>query len=256
MLPPPAPVIRSARPGHPKHSLSLSDGKPVAPSSIFAQVRPNPRVASDAKAETDESTVEARRNESYHMLTTVSDGEVPRRIRSQIHPIRDPSKAKQEVKPQPTHPELINGPGPTIITEDVDSKPRGTRPTHIDVDNVRYQPPPHRAVPPSPGEISLSSFPIPVSSPPRRESSVRQRTDSTEPAVSNGQEHQHHTSHPSYQGSNAGGSGSGSGSGSGLRRQSSQHSHASSASAFSIPFHMIPDRSSSVRDRSVLEESA
>jgi hypothetical protein len=40
-----------------------------------------------------------------------------------------------------------------------------------------------------------------------------------------------------------------------VRRPSSQHSQASSASVFSIPFHMIPDRSSSVRDRSVVEEA-
>ncbi|KIX00008.1 uncharacterized protein Z518_10935 [Rhinocladiella mackenziei CBS 650.93] len=237
MQPPPAPVVRSSKTGTSKHTFSFSDGKPVAPSSIFAQVRHTSPIPAELKAEADKPIEDARPNTSYHSLTTAPSYDKSQAVReielasAKARPGKELNKGKQRAEAE------LNGPGPSIVNEE--DGPRQPLPLppplHLNGHRLQHQSP----VPPSPGEISLSSFPIPVSSP---KQSVKPVADSTEPQASPPQHGSHH-SHQSSSSTRV------------LRRQSSQRSEASSTSAFSIPYHAIPDRTSSIRDRSVMEEA-
>lgn len=226
--------VQSSKNSYPNHAFSLSDGKPVAPSSIFAQVRPT---STDSKSDADRSIEDVRSQKSYHMLTTATEsGEIERdgNRKADYDPIpqaESPDKGKQRAEAE------LNGPGPTVVEDDP------TQALQLHLNGHTYQRLQRESqVPPSPGEISLSSFPIPVSSP-------RQSTKPSLNSVERQATSLQHAPHNS-QSSSSGGRG-----GRILRRQSSQRSQASSTSAFSIPYHMIPDRSSSIRDRSVMEEA-
>lgn len=228
-IPQPAPQpSRSLR-----HHSSLSDGKPVAPSSIFAQVRNTSPSPADYRLSvgTSTSSEDARPLTSSHNLTTLAQTNGVPYVRNSVSsagsidsPLHGKGKQKFEIDP--------NGPGPSVVDDDHDEKHTLPPPPPLHLNgNVLYRNFNQAPVPPSPGEISLSSFPIPVSTP--RQSFIP-GADSSEAIHSQNTQH----SHPSSAGT-----------GRILRRQSSQRSQASSASAFSIPYHMIPDRSSSVRDR-------
>ncbi len=235
-----SPISRSSRPNAPKHAFSYSDGKPVAPSTIFAQVRNSPPVPAGPKFAADIST-EVDRTEtptSYHNLTTVPEADREKPPRGDMNGMQERKKGKQR-----SYLEL-SGPGPSIVDgeDDLDSPLPLPPPLHIN--GRRFQQQQQQPVPPSPGEVSLSSFPLPVSSP-RQSQSSRGRPNSADPIK--GSPAAQHMSHHSHQ-SSGGGSRV-------LRRPSSQRSQESSTSVFSIPYHMIPDRSSSIRDRLVMEES-
>lgn len=225
----PAPVVaRSSKSGTSKHTASYSDGKPAAPSSIFAQVRNESPVPSDFNPGLETSPEKLGSGTSFHMLTTVSDNGVTESVRDvrSSHPPKPRQdyhgKGKQRAETE------LNGPGPTIWNEKPLPLPPPLHANGHPVHRVYLQ----SSLPPSPGEISLSSFPIPVSSP---RQSVQQTPKSVEMGLQD-----RHTSHHSQSSSGGGGRL--------LRRQSSQRSQASSTSAFSIPYHMIPDRSSSIRE--------
>ncbi|KAK5210804.1 hypothetical protein LTR41_003416 [Exophiala xenobiotica] len=253
------PPSRSSRPNAPKHAFSYSDGKPVAPSTIFAQVRNSPPVPAGPKFAADMSTDVVRTEtptSSYHNLTTVpeaADRENPRRrdMNGMLQERQERTKGKQ--KQQSQHLEL-SGPGPSIVDgeDDLHNNPLPLPPP-LHINGRRFQQQQQQPVPPSPGEVSLSSFPLPVSSPRQSQSSRGGRPSSAEPMSIKGSSpspaaQQQHMSQHSHQSSSGGASRV-------LRRPSSQRSQASSASVFSIPYHMIPDRSSSIRDRLVMEES-
>ncbi|KIW98187.1 uncharacterized protein Z519_01771 [Cladophialophora bantiana CBS 173.52] len=241
--PSPAPESPSTRYNPPKHGYSFSDGKPVAPSSIFSQVRHSPTPA-DAIGEADTRVEDGRMETPYHHLTTVSherEGGKARRKRStrSTATSREPhEKGKQRAESE------LNGPGPSIINDLESPKPPLHLPPPLRLNghpfnhHLQYQPP-------SPGEVSLSNFPIPVSSP--RQSIIRppvaddaERQQTPTPTQQRAPQHPLPASAAGMKERI-------------LRRQASQRSQASGGSAFSIPFHMIPDRSSSRRDRSVME---
>ncbi|KAI1624443.1 hypothetical protein EDD37DRAFT_411622 [Exophiala viscosa] len=241
--PSPAPLVQSSRTNTPKHNFSFSDGKPVAPSTIFAQVGSSSPVSPAVEQTTKENTS----NATYHSLTTMSDTEnIPNGVtpKASVLNVEDRGRSKGAE---------LDGPGPSIVGLEALNKPL-PMPPPLHVNGIRFTKQ-HQPVPPSPGEVSLSSFPIPVSSPRQSQassaqaSSSRQRANSADPqsgqSITSQSQYKSHHSHQSSSG----------GTGRGLRRQSSLRSQASSASAFSIPYHMIPDRSSSIRDRSVMEES-
>ncbi|KAK4941479.1 hypothetical protein LTR10_018623 [Elasticomyces elasticus] len=241
--PSPAPLVQSSRTNTPKHNFSFSDGKPVAPSTIFAQVRNSPPVSPPP----EDTTKEVRSDTTYHSLTTMSDTEnMPNGITPKVSVLNTEGRGRSKGAE-------LDGPGPSIMYPEALNKPL-PMPPPLHVNGIRFTKQ-HQPVPPSPGEVSLSSFPIPVSSPRQSQassaqaSSSRQRANSADPQSSqSGTSQSQSKSHHSHQSSSGG-------TGRGLRRQSSLRSQASSASAFSIPYHMIPDRSSSIRDRSVMEES-
>ncbi|OAP57343.1 hypothetical protein AYL99_08081 [Fonsecaea erecta] len=241
--PSPAPDSPSTRYSPSKHAYSFSDGRPAAPSTIFSQVRHSPS-PTDAMGEADRRFEDGRMETSYHHATTVSrekEGGKARRKKSSRSSAK--SEATHEKGKQRAESEL-NGPGPSIV-DDQDSP---KQPLHLPPPlrlnghpfhhNLQYQPP-------SPGEISLSNFPIPVSSP--RQSVIRPPvTEDTERQQTPTPTQQH--AHPQQDATTAAEMKERI-----LRRQASQRSQASGGSAFSIPQHMIPDRSSSRRDRSVME---
>ncbi|RVX66844.1 hypothetical protein B0A52_09574 [Exophiala mesophila] len=213
-----------------RHHSSLSDGKPVAPSSIFAQARTTSPTSTDKRnsAATSASSDDGRPRTSYHSLTTS--------VNSNMDPNSTASGTnyRRSTQDKPRIQLDTNGPGPSILNDgqDIDSAPLSVNGQVL----PRYLN--HAPVPPSPGEISLSSFPIPLSSP---RQSFRQDRDSPDMSRQSGSHQSQHSNANSGVMSRQ------------LKRQSSVRSQASSASAFSIPYHMIPDRSSSARDRSVLE---
>ena len=251
--PTPTPVVQSNRSSPSKHIYSFSDGRPAAPSSsILSQMResspnpPNPKAA-----ETEDSTGVVDHKTSYHNLTTVAQKHEPMRARSGSlkHSMANTEKKRDKGK-QRAETEL-NGPGPSVLN-DAPKQPLPPLPPlppfHLADDPFVHRfPQPQAGVPRSPGEISLSHFPIPVSSP-------KQSAQKPTRPYSNDQERI--TSRPASQNAVQRPSSSG---GPGmkeriLRRKSSTKSQASSTSQFSIPYHMIPDRSSSIRDRSVMED--
>lgn len=216
-------------PKGPRHHSSLSDGKPVAPSSIFAQARTTSPAFTDKRhsAATSASSDDGRPRTSYHSLTTSLNSNMEQTSTA-------PGTHYRRAQDRPRVQLDTNGPGPSIVNDgqDFDLPPISMNgqvlPRHLN----------QAPVPPSPGEISLSSFPIPVSSP---RQSFRQDRESPDISRQSGSHQSQHSN------ANSGAMPRP------LRRQSSIRSQASSASAFSIPYHMIPDRSSSARDRSVLE---
>ncbi|KEF54049.1 uncharacterized protein A1O9_09844 [Exophiala aquamarina CBS 119918] len=227
------------QPSRLRHHSSLSDGKPVAPSSIFAQVRnvsPSP-ADNRLSVGTSTSSEDARPRISYHTLVTTTHANGLPDYRNSLSsagsfdnsPRNSKGKQKFEI-------DLNNGPGPSIVNDDHEEKHPLPLPPPLHLNGTAlYRNLNQAPVPPSPGEISLSSFPIPVSSP---RQSFNPGSDSSDPVQPQITQHSHQNS---------------AGTGRILRRQSSQRSQASSTSAFSIPYHMIPDRSSSVRDRLVRE---
>ncbi|KIY01236.1 uncharacterized protein Z520_02788 [Fonsecaea multimorphosa CBS 102226] len=241
--PTPAPDSASTRSSPSKHAYSFSDGKPAAPSSIFSQVR-HSLTPTDAMGEADRRLEGGRLETSYHHLTTVpheKEGGKARRKRSTRSAAKSEAlhrKGKQRVESE------LNGPGPSIINDLESPK----RPLHLPPPLHLNGHPIHHLLqhqPPSPGEISLSNFPIPVSSP--RQSVIRppvtedaETQQAPTPTQQHAYPHQDPTSAAEMKERI-------------LRRQASQRSQASGNSAFSIPYHMIPDRSSSRRDRSVME---
>lgn len=231
-----SPAVRPSKTGTSKHMFSLSDGRPFAPSTIFAQARTNSPVSAEVKVETDTSTEDIKGETNYHLLTTVSDSDKDRHGESQSRADQHPNS---EYEREQNFESELGGPGPSIDNEEDDTKRPIPHPTYLHFSGLRLQQP-LESIPPSPGEISLSSFPIPASSP---RQSVRPGSDSEGTKAG----HKKHASHHSQQSSSAGSRT--------MRRPSSQRSQASSASVFSIPYHMIPDRSSSIRERSVVEEA-
>jgi hypothetical protein len=243
----PSPTSRSTRSSHPKHIYSFSDGRPAAPSSIFPQVRESSPTLLDAQAAPDHSVDAERVETSYHHMATVSQDLQDAEPRDETM-MRSMSKTETKSERAGHGAETdLNGPGPSIIN-DAPKQPLPLPPP-LHLTDHPFQPRfhlPQPVVPPSPGEISLSNFPIPVSSP--RQSVQRPATASPtdreraipRPASQNALQYPF----PSTPGMNE----------RILRRQSSIRSQASSTSQFSIPYHMIPDRSSSVRDRSVMED--
>jgi len=230
------PLPPATYPSRLRHHSSLSDGTPVAPSSIFAQARNFAPLAADYghSVGTSTSSDEAGAHTSYHTLVTTSNiNGQPYSLYSAGGVDDSPlnSKGKQKFVIDPN-----NGPGPSIVDDDHEAEYSLPLPPRLHLNGTAlYRNLNQAPVPPSPGEISLSSFPIPVSSP-RHSFVPGPRT--SEPIHPQTIHHSHHNS---------------AGTGRVLRRPSSQRSEASSASAFSIPYHMIPDRSSSVRDRLVRE---
>lgn len=234
------PVPQAAtQPSRLRHHSSLSDGKPVAPSSIFAQVRNVSPSPADYRlsVETSTSSDDARPPNSYYTLVTTTHTNGQPYFRNSVSSAgsidNSPrnSKGKQRFEIDPN-----NGPGPSIVNDDHEEKHPLPLPPPLHLNGTAlYRNLNQAPVPPSPGEISLSSFPIPVSSP---RQSFNPGPDSSDTAHPQATHHSHQNS---------------AGAGRILRRQSSQRSQASNASAFSIPYHMIPDRSSSVRDRLVRE---
>ncbi|KAK6383023.1 hypothetical protein LTS17_003693 [Exophiala oligosperma] len=233
----PTVAARSSRPTAPKHAFSYSDGKPVAPSTIFAQVRNSPPALAKTKFSADISTGEDRyerpKPRSYHSMTTVPDAHERRR---NYHVDNVDGRKRNR---QGNHPDL-DGPGPSIVALEQEETNPLPLPPPLHINGRRFQQLDRQPVPPSPGEVSLSSFPLPVSSPRPTISSDTTRADSTDPIKSIGSQYRSH-SQQSSDGSRV------------LRRKTSQRSQTSSASAF-VPYHMVPDRSSSIRDRSVTEE--
>jgi hypothetical protein len=230
------PPDKGERPSGPRHSSSFSDsGKPVAPSSIFKYSGLD--LTDEDVSEPHRQNAESGRKSanSYHNLTTVVEPSTRRtktseNVSTSTKHGKDVGKGKQRANVD------LNGPGPSIM-EDTGEKPLPLPPPlRIKGQMSQRQ---HQAVPASPGEISLSNFPIPFASP--RQSG--QSETSTKPAPESPSPYVRSHSKQSSTGSRM------------LRRQSSQRSQASSASVFSIPHHMIPDRSSSIRDRSVMEVS-
>ncbi|EXJ94385.1 hypothetical protein A1O1_02779 [Capronia coronata CBS 617.96] len=247
----PAPVVRSSsRAGVSGRTMSPHRSNSAASSSIFARVRNRSPIPPEIKVETDESAADGRSETSYHNLTTlrISDGSGSSGLAGQHNQERQTrnEKGKQKVEAGPDP----NGPGPPVFTHEIDSRrsPSPSLPLPSLLLDKGHDSGPHygrqQQPPPSPGEISLSSFPIPVSSP--QHSATRPTSNITGPSqASSGEQQQQHTRvsmHSRQSSSNAG-----------MRRQSSQRSQSSSASAFSIPYHMIPGRSSSIRDQSVAE---
>ncbi|KIW12847.1 hypothetical protein PV08_08034 [Exophiala spinifera] len=233
----PSLAAQSSKPAASKHSFSYSDGKPVAPSTIFAQVRDSPPIPAKTRFSADMAT-EVDRFErpvprSYHSLTTVPDFHESRRNGHAVG-VDGRKKSKQ------SNNVTFDGPGPSIVDQEQDVKTPLPMPPPLHMNGRRLQQLDKKPVPPSPGEVSLSSFPLPVSSPRTTMSSETTRADSTDPVMSTTGQYRAH-SQQSSDDSRV------------LRRPTSQRSQASSTSVF-IPYHMIPDRSSSIRDRSVKEE--
>ncbi|KAK5059823.1 hypothetical protein LTR84_009706 [Exophiala bonariae] len=221
-----------------RHHSSLSDGKPVAPSSIFAQVRNTSPPPADYRISiaTSNSSEDARTVASYHNLTTIAQPNGQSNFRNSYSSSGSAEYSPHQSKGMLKYAGDPNGPGPSVIDHGLREKNPLPLPPPLHMNGTAlYRNLNQPTVPPSPGEISLSSFPIPASSP---------RQSFIPPASSSEPAHQHHVHH-SHQNS--------AGTGRILRRQSSQRSQASSASAFSIPYHMIPDRSSSARDRLIRE---
>lgn len=224
-----------------RHHSSLSDGKPVAPSAIFAQVRNTSPSPADYRLSvaTSTSSEETKPTPSYHTLTTVAKTNGLSQSRNSYSSSGSADHSPQHSKSKSKYAVDPNGPGPSVIDDDrhqVKHPLPLPPPLHLNGITL-YRTLHQNAVPPSPGEISLSSFPLPSSSP----------RQSFNPGSNSSELAHHHPSHHSHQSS--------AGTGRILRRQSSQRSQASSASAFSIPYHMIPDRSSSARDRLVREDT-
>ncbi|KIW64088.1 hypothetical protein PV04_09046 [Phialophora macrospora] len=246
--PSPTSVARSTGSSPPKHTYSFSDGRPAAPSSIFSQIRESSPTPVDTQAKPDHSASSERGETSYHHLTTVSQdhhnaeplGETVMRSMGKVGQKSEKARHGAEMD--------LNGPGPSIIN-DAPRQPLPLPPP-LHLTDHPFQPrfhPPQPVVPPSPGEISLSNFPIPVSSPrqsvqkPPMASPTDKGRAIPRPASQNALQHAFPSSTPGMKERI-------------LRRQASTRSQASSISQFSIPFHMIPDRSSSIRDRSVMED--
>lgn len=223
-----------------RHHSSLSDGKPVAPSSIFAQVRNTSPSSADHRhsVATSTSSEDARPVTSYHNLTTIAQPNGQSSFRNSYSSSGSAEYSPQHNKSMLKYAMDPNGPGPSVIDHERQEKNPLPLPLPLHINGTAlYRSLNQAAVPPSPGEISLSSFPIPASSP--RQSVV--------PASNSSESARHHPINHSHQTST--------GTGRILRRQPSQRSQASGTSAFSIPYHMIPDRSSSARDRLVREDN-
>lgn len=269
--PAPAPVIRpSSRTGGSQRTSSSRDSKPVAPSSILAQVRTNSPAPPEIRVEADnaDKVVDGVEPEaSYHNLATIPHADRTGAASSDKPPTvvspRDKEREDRKGKQRADADFDSDGPGPPILTDEAGLNqsalplpspslplPQSFASNQTHHPNARQQQ--QQQPPPSPGEVSLSSFPIPVSSPRQSRPASNSIADATGPASQAGDQQQQQqqqnatTSLHSRQGSGVGSAG--------VRRQSSQRSQASSASAFSIPYHMIPGRSSSMRDRSVAEE--
>ncbi|EXJ55558.1 hypothetical protein A1O7_08486 [Cladophialophora yegresii CBS 114405] len=245
----PTSVARTTKSSPQKHKYSFSDGKPAAPSSIFSQFRERSPTPVDRPTEPDHPVGTERADSSYHHLTTMS------REHSNARPREEPvklsmnkaAKKKREKVRHGPEPDL-NGPGPSIVNDA--PKQHVPLPPPLSLTDQSLHPrfhQPQPVVPPSPGEVSLSNFPLPVSSPRQsvQRSSMASPTDKERaiprPASQNALQHPLPSSNPGMKERI-------------LRRQSSIKSQSSSTSQFSIPYHMIPDRSSSVRDRSVMED--
>lgn len=241
------PIVRSTKNSPSRHQYSFSDGKPAAPSSIFAQFRETSPVPADTRAEPNNPRPET----SYHRQTTVRPQNSPppalRESRANSMRNKDEIREKRNRRVQLE----LDGPGPSIVNDEQKQYAPYPPPLHLGSQAAyqrlsqqqTYIPP----SPASPGEISLSSFPIPGSSP-------RQTTQSPPPLASP-TERQHGSRPPSENASHTSFPTNIPGMKERiLKRQSSLRSQASSASVFSIPVHMIPDRSSSIRDRSVMED--
>ncbi len=241
--PPPAPIAHSNKSSPSKHIYSFSDGRPAAPSSIFSQIRESSPSPSNPPAEPNESKGAVSNETSYHNLTTVPQKPpVGARSGSLMHS-REKAEKKREKGKQRAEMD-INGPGPSVMNDPPKQPLPLPPPLHLADDPFVHRfSQPQAAIPPSPGEISLSHFPIPVSSP---------RQSAQKPIISPSPDRERSISRPASQ--NAAQYPFPSGNPRILRRKSSTKSQASSTSQFSIPYHMIPDRSSSVRDRSVMED--
>ncbi|ETI21118.1 hypothetical protein G647_07462 [Cladophialophora carrionii CBS 160.54] len=241
-------VARSTKSNPRKHTYSFSDGKPAAPSSLFSQFRERSPTPVDRQAEPDHSGGSERAETSYHHLTTVSRENNNVELREETA-MRSMSKTGKKREKFRHGPELdLNGPGPSIVNDAPKQPLPLPPPLHLTDQSLHprfHQPQP--VVPPSPGEVSLSNFPLPVSSP--RQSVQRPSTTSpTDKERATPRPPSRNAPQPPLPNSTTGMKERI------LRRQSSIKSQSSSTSQFSIPYHMIPDRSSSVRDRSVMED--
>ena len=227
-----------------KPKSTFSDGKPAAPgTTIVRSSEPSPNVQ-DRSAYFDIPARPESAGTPYHHLTTVLQrrGSAPE-LEDNSWPFMGRT-AKSLGKGKEREIDL-NGPGPSVWNSP--SKQPLPLPPPLKLSHHPFQ---QRfslpVVPPSPGEISLSHFPIPVSLP---------RRPAPKPFAISSSEKDHSASRPPFHktvsnplpGSTPGTEDWF------LRRKSSTQSQSSSTSAFSIPYHMIPDRSSSARDHVVME---
>ncbi|KAL2405782.1 hypothetical protein ABEF95_005899 [Exophiala dermatitidis] len=223
---------------------------------------------------------------SYHNLATLPHADVSKNREYVELVSREKHRGKQRAE------DSLDGPGPSVLDQ-AQTQSLPLPPSSRDHFRQPHQQQHHHhhpgPVPPSPGEVSLSHFPIPASASKQSATAapmnngvgtgngtangniVQGQAGSGEqqpqpPAQQGGgpsTSRPHSQTHPaslafhSRQNSETGtGAGAGAGSSSRamqMRRQSSQRSQASTASAFSIPYHLIPGRSSSIRDQSVAE---
>ena len=225
-----------------KHSHTFSDGKPATPSSVHTKPRESVHDTTDAR-NSKASKPEYVEGPYRHLTTatqdeTIGQGRDPSSMRWKNNAGKKRERGKRRVDVD------LNGPGPSIINEPPTHSLPLPPPLRLVQDPFVERDP---VVPPSPGEISLSHFPIPVSSPRRSiqsapgHVSTRKERYNPRPSLQTSPQHQLN----SYPGPRE----------QMLRRKSSTNSQSSHTSAFSLPFHMIPDRSSSTRDRSVREDN-
>ncbi|EHY59277.1 hypothetical protein ABEF95_014479 [Exophiala dermatitidis] len=235
-----------------------------------------------AKPETETET-------SYHNLATLPHADVSKN-REHVELV---SREKHRGKQRAETSDNLDGPGPSVLDQAQTQSlplPPSSR-DHFRQPHQQQQHHHPGPVPPSPGEVSLSHFPIPVSASKQSATSApmnsgvgvgtgngsangntvgggqaasgEQQQPPTQQGGGPSNSRPHSQTHPaslafhSRQNSETGaGAGAGPGGSSRamqMRRQSSQRSQASTASAFSIPYHLIPGRSSSIRDQSVAE---
>jgi len=181
----------SPRPVLARNGDSISDGRPIAPSSIFAQVRNPPLSHSQVNAD----TASFRPSLAYQELLSESSGSIVT------------LKSLRREKTMERMRALERMASDMSITR-IPSPPKASDPA--------------RHIPSSPAELSLPVSPLPAASP--------QQSASLAPNGDRFSRRGSTNSHKSFR------------------------SQTSTASAFSIPHHMVPDRSSSMRDHLALEE--
>ncbi|KAJ9602677.1 hypothetical protein H2200_012871 [Cladophialophora chaetospira] len=239
-----ATAVHSNKSSPSKHIYSFSDGRPAAPSNIFSLIRESSPVPVVEEAEADNSPAPKGPEASYHKLRTVTQEDTPVAAPNEKL-LSSKAKVKTDHKPDKGSKSVeaeLNGPGPSIVNE-APKQPLRLPPLLPPADDPFRQ---RYAVPPSPGEISLSNFPIPVSSPrhsvqrPTVISSADAERNIPRPSSQHATLHSLASSSPPAVRERV------------IRRQASTNSQSSSTSQFSIPYHMIPDRSSSRRDLSVM----
>ena len=248
-----APAGSPARPGPPKHIASFSDGKPAAPSALIARLSQSELKAADEPTELDSAARPETAEISYHRLTTSpqpssAGGQNGGSMHSESNSPKKGDKGKQRADVD------LDGPVPSFFIHAANQPLPPLpplSPLYFPNQPIHQSfPSPKLGVPTSPGEIPLSNSPFPMSSPRQSvrspamaSSSVQERS----PARTASRPTSQLASQHPFPGSPSGMKEQP------LRRKSSTKSQSSSTSAFSIPYHMIPERTSSIRDRSVME---